>query len=178
MAVRAVLGQQISTAAARTLAHRLLLARGTALPGGQGGLTHLWPTAHQLLGLDESTLPMPASRRRTLLTLVQAMAQGDAVLSLGADVTAARERLAALPGIGPWTVELVALRGLGDPDAFPVTDLGVRRAAEALGLPGAPAALLRHAERWRPYRAYAVQYLWSTLDHEVNRGWQAAGGPA
>ena len=99
----------------------------------------------------------------------------------GADVAAARRELAELPGIGPWTTELVALRGLGDPDAFPASDLGVRRAAERLGLPAAPSALIRYAERWRPYRAYAVQYLWSTLDHQVNRGWRlatVAGGAA
>jgi AraC family transcriptional regulator of adaptative response / DNA-3-methyladenine glycosylase II len=179
LAVRAVLGQQVSTAAARTLARRLLLAHGSTLPADPaGGLTHLWPTPQQLVAVDEGTLGMPSSRRRSLVSLVRALAEGTVDLSPGADLPTARAQLAGLPGIGPWTVELVALRGLGDADAFPATDLGVRRAAESLGLPAAPAALAGHAERWRPYRAYAVQYLWSTLDHEVNREWRAAGGAA
>lgn len=178
-AVRAVLGQQVSTAAARTLARRLLLPHGSELPADPGGgLTHLWPTPQQLMALDEESLGMPSSRRRTLVSLVRALADGQVDLSPQADVGAARAQLAELPGIGPWTVELVALRGLGDPDAFPVTDLGVRRAAESLGLPTGPRALTGHADRWRPYRAYAVQYLWSTLDHEVNRDWRQPGGAA
>ncbi len=77
--------------------------------------------------------------------------------------------LATLPGVGPWTVEIVAMRGLGDPDAFTPTDLGVRQAAAAAGLPASPAALIKRAERWRPWRAYAVQYLWATSDHAINR---------
>lgn len=178
LAVRAVLGQQVSTAAARTLARRLLLAHGSPLPwsdADDGGLTHLWPSVHQLLKLDEESLGMPAARRRTLVTLVRALGSGEVDLSPEVEVSAARATLAQLPGVGPWTVEVVALRGLGDPDAFPATDLGVRRAADHLGLPSAPPALLRHAERWRPYRAYAAQYLWSTLDHEVNRAWRTGG---
>lgn len=179
LAVRAVLGQQVSTAAARTLAHRLLVAHGSELPTDPGGgLTHVWPAPRQLLELDEGSLGMPASRRQTLVRLVRALADEQVDLSPTADLGTARSQLTGLPGIGPWTVELVALRGLGDPDAFPVTDLGVRRAAESLGLPATPGRLIRHAERWRPYRAYAVQYLWSTLDHEVNRDWRAAGGAA
>lgn len=177
LAVRAVLGQQVSTAAARTLARRLLLAHGSELPGDPGGgLTHLWPTPQQLVALDEGSLGMPSSRRRTLVSLVRALADGQVDLSPHSDVGIARSQLAELPGIGPWTVELVALRGLGDPDAFPATDLGVRRAAETVGLPASTRALTEHAERWRPYRAYAAQYLWSTLDHEVNRDWRSAGG--
>jgi AraC family transcriptional regulator of adaptative response / DNA-3-methyladenine glycosylase II len=178
LAVRAVLGQQVSTAAARTLATRLLLAHGTPLTDGtgdtdrEGGLTHLWPDVDRLADVDPGTIAMPGSRQRTFAALVQALADGRVDLTPDTDRGAARAALADLNGIGPWTVELVALRGLGDPDAFPASDLGVRRAAERLGLPVAPAALARHAERWRPYRAYAVQYLWSTLDHEVNRDWR------
>jgi AraC family transcriptional regulator of adaptative response / DNA-3-methyladenine glycosylase II len=74
----------------------------------------------------------------------------------------------ALPGLGPWTVDVIAMRALGDPDAFPVTDLGIRRAARDLGLPAAPAALTARAAAWRPWRAYAVQYLWATDDHPIN----------
>jgi AraC family transcriptional regulator, regulatory protein of adaptative response / DNA-3-methyladenine glycosylase II len=183
LAVRAVLGQQVSTAAARTLATRLLLAHGTPLTRAgladpDGNLTHLWPSTGQLTRVDPASVAMPRSRQRTFAGLVQALDDGRVDLRPGADRAAARAALAELPGIGPWTTELVALRGLGDPDAFPASDLGVRRAAERLGLPAAPAALARHAERWRPYRSYAVQYLWSTLDHEVNREWRLATAPA
>lgn len=182
LAVRAVLGQQVSTAAARTLAARLVLAHGTRLvdlpaPGTgwtdpAGELTHLSPTMDQLAEADPRTLAMPTTRRRTFRHLVEALAQGDIDLGPGCDVTLAREGLARIPGVGPWTVELIALRGLGDPDAFPSTDLGVRRAAEAVGLPSSARALAARAEQWRPFRAYAVQYLWSSTDHEINR-WQA-----
>ncbi|MGW1148969.1 DNA-3-methyladenine glycosylase, partial [Streptomyces sp. NPDC002454] len=84
------------------------------------------------------------------------------------DWAEARARLAALPGFGPWTVEVIAMRALGDPDAFLPTDLGVRRAAEGLGLPSTPAALTARAAAWRPWRAYAVQHLWATDDHPIN----------
>jgi AraC family transcriptional regulator of adaptative response / DNA-3-methyladenine glycosylase II len=182
LAVRAVLGQQVSTAAARTLAARLLLEHGTRLTGRfadpEGGLTHLWPDVDRLAAVDARTIAMPSSRQRTFAALVQALSDGRLRLRPGADPAPARAALAALPGVGPWTVELVALRGLGDRDAFPVSDLGVRRAAERLGLPSTPAALLRHAELWRPYRAYAVQHLWSTLDHDVNRDWRSGTGGA
>ena len=77
--------------------------------------------------------------------------------------------MAGLPGLGPWTIESIATRGLCDPDAFIPGDLGVRLAARALGLPATPAALTRRAADWRPWRAYAVQYLWATGDHAINR---------
>ncbi|NGN64652.1 DNA-3-methyladenine glycosylase 2 family protein [Streptomyces sp. A7024] len=168
-AVRAVLGQQVSTAAARTHAARLVKAHGTPVedPFG-GGLTHLFPDVHELAALDPEALAMPKSRRTTLTTLIAALADGELDLGGGSDWTKAREQLAALPGIGPWTIEVIAMRGLGDPDAFTATDLGVRKAAEALGLPSSPAALTRHAEAWQPWRAYAVQYLWATDDHPIN----------
>jgi AraC family transcriptional regulator of adaptative response / DNA-3-methyladenine glycosylase II len=181
LAVRAVLGQQVSTAAARTLAVRLLLAHGTPLTADpEGGLTHLWPDVGRLAAVDPGTIAMPGSRQRTFATLVATLAEGRLRLGPGTDPGQARAGLARLPGVGPWTRELIALRGLGDPDAFPASDLGVRRAAERLGLPSTAAALVRHAERWRPYRAYAVQYLWSTLDHEVNHDWRqsSTGGAA
>ncbi|HSR85843.1 MAG TPA: DNA-3-methyladenine glycosylase, partial [Streptosporangiaceae bacterium] len=74
-----------------------------------------------------------------------------------------------VPGVGPWTVDIIAMRGLGDPDAFPATDLGVREAARWAGLPGSPTGLTSRAAAWRPWRSYAVQYLWSTADHDINR---------
>ncbi|MGH9076418.1 MAG: AlkA N-terminal domain-containing protein [Acidimicrobiales bacterium] len=174
MAVRAVLGQQISTAAARSHAGRLVRTLGTPLPGPAGGLTHLWPTAGALAAADPATLGLPAARRATFAAVAGALAGGRLRLGPGADWAEARAALAAIPGVGPWTAEMVAMRALGDPDAFPATDLGVRRGAQALGIPtGPPADLVARAQRWRPWRAYAVVYLWSVLDHPVNR-WPGA----
>ena len=167
-AVRAVLGQQVSTAAARTHAARLVAAHGSPVPDPAGGLTHLFPTAETLASMDPATLGLPQARRRSLLALVEALAAGDIELGAGSDWGRARAALGALPGMGPWTIESIAMRALGDPDAFLPTDLGVRRAATGLGLPGSPAALVARADRWRPWRAYAVQYLWSTADHPIN----------
>jgi AraC family transcriptional regulator of adaptative response / DNA-3-methyladenine glycosylase II len=90
------------------------------------------------------------------------------VLGPNADRDRARAVLEVLPGIGPWTSEVIAMRALGDPDAFPATDLGVRRGAAAVGLPVAPRALTSRAGAWRPWRAYAVQYLWSAVEHPIN----------
>ncbi|MDX6330794.1 MAG: AraC family transcriptional regulator [Streptomycetaceae bacterium] len=169
-AVRAVLGQQVSTAAARTLAGRLVAARGepVADPDPSGGLTRLFPSPAALAELDPAVPAMPRTRVATLTGLVAALAAGDVDLDVGSDWQLARSRLAALPGIGPWTVEAVAMRALGDPDAFLPTDLGVRLAAGRLGVPATPAALTRHAAAWRAWRAYAVQYLWATGDHPIN----------
>jgi AraC family transcriptional regulator of adaptative response / DNA-3-methyladenine glycosylase II len=168
-AVRAVLGQQVSTAAARTLAGRLVTAYGEPVHDPAGGLTHLFPDPVALVGLDPARLAMPGTRRATVTTLVNALAAGDVELGAGSDWHAARAQLAALPGIGPWTVEMIAMRALGDPDAFVPTDLGVRAAARALGLPDATAALTAHSTAWQPWRSYAVQYLWATGDHPINR---------
>ena len=167
-AVRAVLGQQVSTAAARTHAHRLVLQHGEPIEDPGGGLTHLFPTMQALAGLDPETLAFPKTRRTTLTTLVATLAAGEIDLGAGADWDRAREQLTALPGIGPWTVESIAMRALGDPDAFVASDLGIRYAARDLGLPEAPKLLTEHARAWRPWRAYAVQYLWATGDHAIN----------
>ncbi|MFD5322579.1 AlkA N-terminal domain-containing protein [Streptomyces sp. NPDC127092] len=167
-AVRAVLGQQVSTAAARTHAARLVAAHGVPVEDPEGGLTHLFPTPEALAGLDPETLALPRSRRTTLTTLVAALSDGSLALGPESDWAEARARLLALPGFGPWTTEVIAMRALGDPDAFLPGDLGVRRAAQGLGLPATPAALTDRAARWRPWRAYAVQYLWATDDHPIN----------
>ncbi|MEV5351255.1 AlkA N-terminal domain-containing protein [Streptomyces achromogenes] len=167
-AVRAVLGQQVSTAAARTHAARLVTAHGKPLDDPEGGLTHLFPPAEALAAVDPESLAMPRTRRTTLTTLVRLLADGRVRLGVDTDWTEARARLLALPGFGPWTVDVIAMRALGDPDAFLPTDLGIRRAAGALGLPSTPAALTARAEAWRPWRAYAVQYLWATDDHPIN----------
>jgi AraC family transcriptional regulator of adaptative response / DNA-3-methyladenine glycosylase II len=169
LAVRAVLGQQISTSAARSHAARLTRSVDDRMADPGGGLTHLWPTAAALRELDPATFSLPGARKRTLTGLFAALDDGGLDLGAGVDRTEARAALAALPGIGPWTVETVAMRALGDPDAFPVTDLGIKVAAAGLGLPTTPAALLEAAGRWRPWRSYAVQHLWGTGDHAVNR---------
>lgn len=168
LAVRVVLGQQVSVKAARTHAGRLAQAYGTAVTDPAGGLTRVFPSTEQLTALDAERLALPASRRRTLTTLVGALAAGDVEVDAGADWNRARAQLLALPGVGPWTTEVIAMRGFGDPDAFPVTDLGVRAAAKAVGLPDKPDALIEHSARWRPWRAYAAQHLWTALDHAVN----------
>ncbi|WJY41643.1 AlkA N-terminal domain-containing protein [Streptomyces sp. P9-2B-2] len=167
-AVRAVLGQQVSTAAARTHAGRLVRAHGEQVDDPDGGLSHLFPSAAALAGLDPEQLAMPRTRRATLTGVIAALGSGALQLGVGSDRDAARAQLAALPGIGPWTVECIAMRALGDPDAFTPADLGLRRAAAGLGLPHTPAALIRHSAFWRPWRAYAVQYLWATDDHPIN----------
>ncbi|MFF6773307.1 AlkA N-terminal domain-containing protein [Streptomyces sp. NPDC012637] len=167
-AVRAVLGQQVSTAAARTHAARLVTAHGVRVEDPEGGLTHLFPTPEALAGLDPETLALPRSRRTTLITLIGALADGSLALGPESDWAEARAGLLALPGFGPWTTEVIAMRALGDPDAFLPGDLGVRRAAQSLGLPATPAALTDRAARWRPWRAYAVQYLWATDEHPIN----------
>ncbi|HEY5249841.1 MAG TPA: DNA-3-methyladenine glycosylase, partial [Dermatophilaceae bacterium] len=167
-AVRAVLGQQVSTAAARTHAARLVRAYGDPVTDPHGGLTHLFPTPTVLTAMELSDLAMPQSRRRTLTGLVEALASGRLDLGLGADWNEARARLNALPGFGPWTVESIAMRSLGDPDAFIAADLGIKLAAKRLGMPDTPRALTDHSHRWRPWRSYAVQYLWATGEHPIN----------
>ncbi len=168
LAVRAVLGQQVSTKAARTHAGRLVAAHGTAIHDPAGGLTHVFPSTAQLAGIDPDRLAMPASRRHCMLSLIRALDCGDIALDAGADWDRARRQLLELPGIGPWTAEIIAMRGLGDPDAFPATDLGARSAARQLGLPDDARALSEISARWRPWRSYATQYLWTALDHPVN----------
>ncbi|MFD4969513.1 AlkA N-terminal domain-containing protein [Streptomyces sp. NPDC058424] len=167
-ALRAVLGQQVSTAAARTHAGRLAAAHGEPVDDPEGGLTHLFPAPGALAALDPESLAMPRTRRTTLLTLASQLADGTLHLGVESDWEETRGRLLALPGFGPWTVDVIAMRALGDPDAFLPTDLGIRRAAQELGLPSTPAALTARAAAWRPWRAYAVQYLWATDSHPIN----------
>jgi AraC family transcriptional regulator, regulatory protein of adaptative response / DNA-3-methyladenine glycosylase II len=153
-AVRAVLGQQVSLAAARTLAGRLVALCGEPLPDADGALTHVFPAPAAIAAAPLERIGMPDARRRTLRALGAGLASGE--LDLGD-----RAALLAIPGIGPWTADYVALRALRDPDAFPAGDLGVRRGARALGLPADAAGLERRAERWRPWRRYAAHHLWA-----------------
>ena len=163
IAVRAVLGQQVSLSGAATLAGRLVADYGEPLPESVGTVTHLFPSAAALAAADPERLPMPGSRRRALLALTAALASGEVQIGSDADPVRAREALLELPGIGPWTADYVALRALRDPDVFLAADLGVRRALEALGEDGSPRNADRIAESWRPFRAYALMHLWATL---------------
>jgi AraC family transcriptional regulator, regulatory protein of adaptative response / DNA-3-methyladenine glycosylase II len=149
IAVRAVLGQQVSVAAARTQAGRLTERCGEPLPEPAGGVTHLFPSPAALAALDPGSLPMPRARGRALVAMAAALASG----------LDPRDRAAflALRGVGPWTADYVAMR-CGDADVLLETDLGVRRGFARLA---DPAALVRRAEAWRPWRSYAVQHLWS-----------------
>lgn len=162
LAVRAVLGQQVSVAGARTLAGRLVQRAGTPLPTPDGALTHAFPTAAAVAAADLTGLGLPGARAAALQGLARAVAAGDITLARGADTDAVSARLVALPGIGPWTAAYIAMRGLGDADAFPAADLGLRRALERRGLAADPARLLARAEDWRPFRAYAVLHLWAS----------------
>jgi len=167
-AVRVVLGQQISIAAARTHAARLVTAHGEPADDPGGGLTHLFPGMAALAAADPGTLAVPQRRRATFSALTHSLAGGAIDLGPGSDWNQARERLGALPGLGPWSIETIAMRGLGDPDAFPAGDLGVSAGARRLGLPATPAGLTRRAAAWQPWRGYCVQYLWATSDHAIN----------
>ncbi|HEX2128525.1 MAG TPA: AlkA N-terminal domain-containing protein [Solirubrobacterales bacterium] len=162
LAVRAVLGQQVSLAAARTLAGRLVTARGEALPVRVGAVTNLFPAASALASLAPGRLPMPAARARAVVGLSWAIARGDVSLGPG-DPAGTRRALLGLPGIGPWTAGYIEMRALRNRDAFLPTDLGLRRALERLRADPRPAEAERLAERWRPYRAHALQYLWGVL---------------
>ena len=170
LAVRAVLGQQVSTAAARTATGAIVSRLGERVVDRRGGLTHLFPTPD---ALADAAVAMPAARARTFAAVVDALASGRLALGPGTDRDDAIAFLSRLPGVGPWTSQVIAMRALGDPDAFLPSDLGVRRAARTLGLPDAPAALTARAVPWRPWRAYAVQYLWSASPHAINR-WPVA----
>ncbi|HWS92467.1 MAG TPA: DNA-3-methyladenine glycosylase 2 family protein [Mycobacterium sp.] len=168
LAVRAVLGQQVSTKAARTHAGRLVAAYGQPVHDPEGGLTHTFPSVEQLAEIDPVHLAVPKARQRGLSALVAGLAVGTVVLDAGSDWERARRQLLALPGVGPWTAEVIAMRGLGDPDAFPASDLGLRVAAGQLGLPTDQRTLSEHSARWRPWRSYVTQHLWTTLAHPVN----------
>ncbi len=159
--VRAVVGQQVSVAGARTVLGRMVQRFGKPLDAPDGDLTMRFPDAAVLADADPADLPMPQSRARGLIGAARAVADGDLVIDPGVERDALRARMLALPGVGPWTVEYVMLRSIGDPDAFLASDLGVRRALEARGLDGRPRAAETYAEAWRPWRAYANTYLWT-----------------
>ncbi len=177
LALRAVLGQQVSVAAARRLGARLVAAYGKPLERPDGPLTHCFPTAETLAGADPATLPMPRTRAAALTGLAAALAAGGLSLDPGADRDRAEAQLLALPGIGPWTAGYIRMRALSDPDAFLPADAGVLRALARLGAVGPPGTggprpgpdraarqAAEMAERWHPWRSYAVQHLWAYLE--------------
>src|SRR4051794_34882637 len=161
IAIRAVLGQQVSLAGAATLAGRLVAAYGEPLANPVGAVTHSFPTPQTLASVPAFAWAMPASRIRAIRSLAEALASGEIVLGPEADRRATEDRLLALPGIGPWTASYIAMRALRDPDAFLASDLGVRHALDRLGLDSRPAAAEALSQSWRPYRAYALQHLWA-----------------
>jgi AraC family transcriptional regulator, regulatory protein of adaptative response / DNA-3-methyladenine glycosylase II len=160
LAVRAILGQQISVPAARTAAGRLVAEHGDALSRPRGAVTALFPAPDVLGALEPALLPMPRARAAALVGLCRALAGGDLRLDAGADREESRRRLMALPGIGPWTTGYVAMRALGDPDVFLAEDLGVRHALRRLGGPADPRGARALAAAWAPWRSYASQHLW------------------
>ncbi len=165
LAIRAVVGQQVSVAGACTVLSRIVAEHGRPVETGVAGLTHLFPSAAALAGLDPEFLPMPRARGRAIAGLAAALADGTIALDRGPDRDLVRARLLALPGIGPWTADYVALRALGHPDVFLPTDIGVRRALVRLGADG-PRGV---DDSWRPWRSYALMHLWHSLSSPVPR---------
>ncbi len=160
-AVRTVIGQQVSVVGARTVTGRIVAAHGRPVDTDVPGLTHLFPDAATLAEVDPATLPMPRARGRALVGLCGALAAGEVALDRGPDRDDVRRALVALPGIGPWTADYVAMRALAHPDVFLPTDIGVRNALSGLGHD--PAAVIAASDRWRPWRSYALMHLWNTL---------------
>jgi AraC family transcriptional regulator of adaptative response / DNA-3-methyladenine glycosylase II len=167
-AVRAVLGQQVSVAAGRTLAARLVARLGRPIAGGADGLTHLFPSPAAIAAADLAGLGLTKARAAALRGLARAVAERS--LDFAAPVEEVVAALEALPGIGAWTAQYVALRALGEPDAFPAADLVLRRAAAAGGAALTPRALAARAERWRPWRGYAVLHLWRAAQGSPGSG--------
>jgi len=165
LAVRALLGQQITVTAAIGLAGRLAVAHGTRSAGAGDGLTHVFPRPEQIARADLSTLGMPRVRAGALSALARAMAGDPGIFGPRQSLEGAVQRLRALPGVGEWTAQYIAMRELREPDAFPAADIGLIRAmADGHGRRPSPAELLARAERWRPWRAYAAQHLWAAGD--------------
>ena len=167
LAVRAVVGQQVSVAGARTILARLVAEHGNSLDGigSRDDVTRLFPTPEAIAAIDPADLPMPRSRGRALVSVAEAVVDGSVLLDRGADRAEVRASLLALPGIGPWTADYVAMRALGDPDVWLGTDIGIVRALRSLGLHSAPGDGVDAAEleSIRPWRSYAVLHLWSRL---------------
>jgi AraC family transcriptional regulator of adaptative response / DNA-3-methyladenine glycosylase II len=176
LAVRAILGQQVTVKGASTLAGRLAAAYGEPLPGGPDrGLGVLFPTPARLAGAELAEIGLPKARAGAIRALARAVRDRQVRFDSARGPDALVRELTRLPGIGDWTAQYVAMRALHEPDAFPADDLGLLRAAEALGLAGSPKELTARAEAWRPWRAYAAVHLWhgaaaQTRPHGERRG--------
>ncbi|HZZ86730.1 MAG TPA: AlkA N-terminal domain-containing protein [Caulobacteraceae bacterium] len=165
LAIRAILGQQITVVAARGLAAKLVAAWGQPLPDNlvSEGLTHVFPTPQQLVGVDFASLGMPRSRAAALSAMTDAVAADPQIFGAKRTLEEAIAKLKSLPGIGEWTAQYIAMRELREPDAFPAADIGLMRAlADETGRRPSPAELSVRAEAWRPWRAYAALHLWSS----------------
>ncbi len=158
-AVRAIVGQQVSVAGARTILSRLTAEYGE--PSGDPDLPSLFPTARALAAVDPESLPMPRSRARCLVDVAGAVANGSLSLRAHCHLRETREALLAIRGVGPWTADYVALRALRDPDVFLPTDLGVRHGLAKMGIE--PSRVTALAEGWRPWRSYALMHVWGAL---------------
>lgn len=162
LAVRAVVGQQVSVAGARTVLGRLAAGYGEPLAGDEG-LDRHFPSPAALAGADAARLPFPRVRGEALRSLARLAIEGRLHLEPGAGGASARASLLGIRGVGPWTASYIGMRALADPDAWLPRDVGLRNALERLGHPGDEPAALHLSERWRPWRSYAVMHLWATL---------------
>jgi AraC family transcriptional regulator, regulatory protein of adaptative response / DNA-3-methyladenine glycosylase II len=165
IAVRAIVGQQVSVAAARTICGRIVARYGEPLPqNGHGALHHVFPTPERLASARMNGLGLTMRRIATINDLARAFADGSVDLAAHS-LDSVVERLTELPGVGPWTAQYIAMRALSEPDAFPTGDLGLIRAWETQTKKKISAKELdRAAEAWRPWRAYAALHLWTSLD--------------
>jgi AraC family transcriptional regulator, regulatory protein of adaptative response / DNA-3-methyladenine glycosylase II len=161
MAARAIVGQQVSVAGARTTLGRLVDRFGERLDTPVGSISLLFPTPDRIADAGNSELGMPAARAEALRSVARAVAADEIDLSAASDLVTTASALRSIKGVGEWTVAYVSMRALGDADAFPEQDLAVRRAFAALGLPSDTMSIRRRAERWRPWRAYAAMHLWN-----------------
>lgn len=163
LAMRAILGQQITVAAAIRLAGKLVATHGAPYAESDGVLTHVFPTPERLAGADLTTLGMPRGRAAALSSIAAAVLADPSLFGVCRSLEAAVAKLRALPGVGEWTAQYIAMRQLREPDAFPAADIGLMRAmADVGGKRPTAAELLARAENWRPWRSYAAQHLWAS----------------
>lgn len=160
LAIRAIVGQQVSVAGARTTLGRITDRLGEPLPSPVGSIRRLFPTAEQLAEAPRDAFGMPAARTDAIVAVARMVADGALDLSGSGELEPTLASLTSIRGVGNWTASYVAMRALRVPDAFPTADLGVRRGFAALGLADDPASIRERAERWRPWRAYAAMHLW------------------
>jgi 3-methyladenine DNA glycosylase/8-oxoguanine DNA glycosylase len=161
LGVRAILGQQVSVAAATTLAGRLVQALGHRVAGAVNGLSHAFPLPQEIARWRAPQIGIPGKRAEAIRAFASAVASGGISFDAALNADELRQRLREIPGVGEWTAEYIAMRGLGDPDAFPASDLGLLRASNA----NTARELMNRAEAWRPWRAYAALHLWTGLLH-------------